>query len=128
MFDNKKFTSQKTLSNKKFVRFFSILFMLVSIYLFINKKLILSSSLILVIIIMLFSYWKKPQIITYLKNLWMGFGKILSLIVGNIFIIIIFLFIITPTGIYYKLFKKNKVTNTNFNNNVNQEIDFYKEF
>ena len=89
-------------SNKTFGYFFSLVFLISSVYLFFqNNKLyifFLSLSCAFAIISLTF-----PKLLSPLNLLWMKFGILLGKIINPIIFGIIFFFMITPIGLIRKL-------------------------
>ena len=59
------------------------------------------SSIFLIITII------RPNILTIFNKLWTKFGLLLGKVISPIIISLIFLFIITPIGLYFKVFRKD---------------------
>jgi len=59
------------------------------------------SSIFLIITII------RPNILTIFNKLWTKFGLLLGKVISPIIISLIFFFIITPIGLYFKVFRKD---------------------
>lgn len=66
-----------------------------------------------------------PNILTILNKLWTKFGLLLGKVISPIIISLIFLFIITPIGLYFKVFRKDilnlKITKKNSSYWINRK-------
>ena len=102
-------------SNRSFGIVFSIVFLIIAIYPLINNDEIRKWSLIISIIFLILGYFKS-RILTPLNSLWNKFGIFLGRIVSPIILGVIYFFIVTPTSILMRLFKKD-LLNLKFSNN-----------
>ena len=93
-----KLTHIELPSNKKFGFFFSIIFFIVSIYLFLIENIILASLLASLGIIFIIITLIKPGILQPLNNLWMKF------VLG-----LIFFGLITPVSLITGLFGRDEL-------------------
>ena len=94
-----------TSSNRSFGIVFSIVFLIIAIYPLINDEDIRIWSLVVSIIFLILGYFKST-ILTPLNSLWYKFGIFLGRIVSPIILGVIYFFIVTPTSILMRLFKK----------------------
>tara|TARA_B100000029_G_scaffold504528_1_gene583553 strand:- start:288 stop:677 length:390 start_codon:yes stop_codon:yes gene_type:complete len=98
---------KKIPSNRSFGFIFSILFFILSIYLYIfNNSSYFNFFLIISLIIFLIAIFV-PKILSPFNNIWNRFSILLSKIVNPIVLGIIFYLIITPIGIIAKLFGRD---------------------
>ena len=104
-----------TSSNRSFGIVFSIVFLIIAFYPLINNDDIRKWSLIISIIFLVLGYFKSG-ILTPLNSLWYKFGIFLGRIVSPIILGVIYFFIVTPTSILMRLFKKD-LLNLKFSNN-----------
>ena len=104
-----------TSSNRSFGIVFSIVFLIIAIYPLINNEDIRVWSLIVSVIFLILGYFKS-RILTPLNSLWNKFGIFLGRIVSPIILGVIYFFIVTPTSILMRLFKKD-LLNLKFSNN-----------
>tara|TARA_B100001121_G_C18308553_1_gene443097 strand:+ start:191 stop:577 length:387 start_codon:yes stop_codon:yes gene_type:complete len=104
-----------TSSNRSFGIVFSIVFLIIAIYPLINNEDIRNWSLIVSLIFLILGYLKS-RILTPLNSLWFKFGIFLGRIVSPIILGVIYYFIVTPTSILMRLFKKD-LLNLKFSNN-----------
>ena len=104
-----------TSSNRSFGIVFSIVFLIIAIYPLINDEDIRIWSLVVSIIFLILGYFKST-ILTPLNSLWYKFGIFLGRIVSPIILGVIYFFIVTPTSILMRLFKKD-LLNLKFSNN-----------
>ena len=107
-------TKIKMGSNKSFGIVFCLFFLLVFCYLIFKYQNINYWFLILSIIF-LFLGLINSRILTPLNIIWFKFGLFLGKIISPIIMIIIFYFLVTPTGILMRIFKKD-LLNLKFNN------------
>tara|TARA_B100000886_G_scaffold333338_1_gene287221 strand:+ start:47962 stop:48348 length:387 start_codon:yes stop_codon:yes gene_type:complete len=104
-----------TSSNRSFGIVFSIVFLIIAIYPLINDEDIRIWSLVISVIFLILGYFKST-ILTPLNSLWYKFGIFLGKIVSPIILGVIYFFIVTPTSILMRLFKKD-LLNLKFSNN-----------
>jgi len=93
-------------SEKSFGVVFSIIFMIIALYpLFINSSINLIFFILSIIFIILsFTF---PNIFKYPNLIWFKFGKLLGLIISPIILSIVYLSVIMPIGIIFKIIKKD---------------------
>ena len=93
-------------SNKNFGITFSIFFLILTFYIFINHELfnlwLLSISLIFFILGI-----KDSKLLLPANKIWFKFGILLGKIVSPVAMGIIFFFVITPIGLILRIFKKD---------------------
>ncbi len=96
-------------SNRKFGLFFTIVFLALSIFLYIIE--FTSSSYILITLsgIFLSITLIKADLLLPLNKLWMRFGLLLSMIVSPIVLGLIFFVLVTPYGIVMRLFGRDEL-------------------
>ena len=110
-------------SNKSFGIVFFFFFLILSVYLYFKD-----SSLYLIIIFFLLSFFfiisglLQSKILTPLNRIWFKFGILLGKIISPIIMGIIFFFVVTPIGIFMKIFKKD-ILNLKYNNNISYWIE-----
>tara|TARA_X000000950_G_scaffold247766_1_gene306321 strand:+ start:128 stop:511 length:384 start_codon:yes stop_codon:yes gene_type:complete len=102
-------------SNKSFGITFSVIFILISLWFYFQKEMIIYSLIILSIIFFSISLIK-PAIFGPINVLWFKFGMLLGRIMSPIIFGIIFFLVATPTGLLMKIFKKD-LLHTKKNNN-----------
>ena len=95
-----------TSSNRSFGIVFSIVFLIIATYPLINNEDIRIWSLIVSLIFLILGY-SQSSILTPLNRLWYKFGIFLGRIVSPIILGVIFFFIVTPTSLLMRLFKKD---------------------
>ena len=97
-------------SNRKFGLFFTFIFLLVSIYLYIKKfDIFLVYSFGFIAISLFIITLIKADILVSLNKLWMRFGLILGLIISPIIMGIIFFFIFTPLAIFIRIMGRDEL-------------------
>ena len=101
-------------SNRSFGIVFCIVFLLVSIYPLINGENIRYWSLIVSLIFLILGFLNS-KILTPLNKIWFKFGIFLGRIISPFIMGIIFFFVVTPTGLLMRIFKKD-LLNLKFNN------------
>ena len=98
--------------NKQFGYLFFLIFLIITIYSYVNSSEInyisLGFSLIFLLITLI-----KPVLFEPLNNIWIKFGKILGNIIAPIVMAIIFFIILTPISFILKLIGKD-LLNTKF--------------
>mgnify|MGYP001187386857 FL=1 len=101
-------------SNRSFGIVFCIVFLLVSIYPLINGENIRYWSLIISLIFLILGFLNSKAL-TPLNKIWFKFGIFLGRIISPFIMGIIFFFVVTPTGLLMRIFKKD-LLNLKFNN------------
>jgi hypothetical protein len=93
-------------NNIFFGMFFFIFFLIISLYPLISNKSIriwsATASMVFLIITII-----KPNLFTFLNKLWIKFGILLGKIISPIVMALVFFFVVTPTGIFVKILKKD---------------------
>lgn len=104
--EDRQLIISNTLSNRKFGLIFSLIFLIINLYFFFFKD---TFILILGIISLLFFITAIlfPNILGKLNNLWFIFGKKVGSIISMIIMFSIYALTIIPTGLIFKLFKKD---------------------
>jgi len=97
-------------SNKSFGALFSVVFLIVAIYFYINKNILFflifgNFSIILTIITL-----SKSEILSPLNKMWMRFGLFLGMIINPVVMGFIFFFIFTPVSFLMKLFGRDELS------------------
>ena len=100
-------------SNRSFGVVFFVVFLLVSIYPLINEENIRYWSLIVSLIFLILGFLNS-KILTPLNKIWFKFGIFLGRIISPFIMGIIFFFVVTPTGLLMRIFKKD-LLNLKFN-------------
>ena len=93
-------------SNKSFGIVFFILFIIIGFYPLLNDGYIRIWSIVVSIIFLILGL-SNAKILTPLNKVWFQFGIILGRIVSPIIMLLIFFFVVTPTGIIMRLFGKD---------------------
>lgn len=96
-------------SDKKFGFFFTIVFLITSIYLYSKSYTYILYFFIALTIIFFFTTIIEARIFRPLNRLWMSFGLILGLIISPIVMGFIFFFIFTPVGIMMRMFGRDEL-------------------
>tara|TARA_B100000963_G_scaffold360234_1_gene390391 strand:- start:16360 stop:16755 length:396 start_codon:yes stop_codon:yes gene_type:complete len=102
-------------SEKSFGIVFSIIFMIIALYpLFVNSSInitFLTFSIIFIILSFIF-----PSIFKYPNIIWFKFGRLLGFIISPIILSTVYLSVIMPIGIIFKIIKKDPLEKSfNFN-------------
>ncbi|MAR94898.1 MAG: hypothetical protein CMD46_00815 [Gammaproteobacteria bacterium] len=93
-------------SEKSFGIVFAIIFMMIALYpLFFNSSINLTFFTFSVIFIILSFIF--PSIFKYPNLIWFKFGKLLGLIISPIILSIVYLSVIMPIGIIFKIIRKD---------------------
>ena len=108
-------------SNRSFGIVFFIVFLLVSIYPLINGENIRYWSLMISLIFLILGFLNS-NVLTPLNKLWFKFGIFLGRIISPFIMGIIFFFVVTPTGLLMRIFKKD-LLNLKFNNDKSYWIE-----
>ena len=93
-------------SNRNFGFVFSIFFLLIYFYIYINSEISLIWMLIISVIFFILGAFNS-KLLNPLNKIWYKFGIILGKIISPFIMGFIFYFIITPTGILMKVMKKD---------------------
>ncbi len=104
--EDRQLIISNTLSNRKFGLIFSLIFLIINLYFLFFKD---TFILILGIISLLFFLTAilLPNILGKFNNLWFIFGKKVGSIISMIIMFSIYALTIIPTGLIFKLFKKD---------------------
>ena len=97
---------KKKSSEKSFGIVFSVVFLIVSLWPVLDSNQIRLPWLIVSAILLLLSFLK-PVLLKPFNLLWMKIGALLGKIVPPIVMLVIFFVIVTPIGIFLKIFKKD---------------------
>ena len=108
-------------SNRSFGIVFFVVFLLISIYPLINEDNIRYWSLIISFIFIILGLLNS-KILTPLNKIWFKFGIFLGRIISPFIMGIIFFFVVTPTGLLMRIFKKD-LLNLKFNSNKSYWIE-----
>ena len=108
-------------SNRSFGIVFFIVFLLISLYPIINDENIRYWSLIVSLIFLILGFLNS-KILTPLNKIWFKFGIFLGRIISPFIMGIIFFFVVTPTGLLMRIFKKD-LLNLKFNNGKSYWIE-----
>ena len=104
-----KFSDIKLPSNRKFGFFFSVIFTIISIYLFFYDNYNTAYIFLVISIIFFLITILKADLLLPFNKLWMSFGFILGLIVNPVVLGIIYFLVFTPTGLIMRLFKRDEL-------------------
>tara|TARA_B100001057_G_scaffold208591_1_gene209285 strand:- start:187 stop:570 length:384 start_codon:yes stop_codon:yes gene_type:complete len=104
----------KISSNRNFGIVFFLVFLFISLYPLLNDKTIQIWSLIVSLIFLILGL-TNSKILSPLNKLWFKFGIFLGKIISPLVMGIIFFFVVTPIGLFMKIFKKD-LLNLKFNN------------
>lgn len=96
-------------SNQKFGYFFTLVFIIISIYFYFKEINILFyiSAIISIVFFLITSF--RANILKPLNKLWMKFGLILGKIINPIIMGVIYFFIFSPIGILIRLFGRDEL-------------------
>ncbi len=104
-------------SNRNFGVVFCIVFMIISLWPLLSQNEIRIWSLIISIAFLLLGLINST-LLTPLNKLWFKFGILLGNIISPIIMGIIFFFVVTPTGLLMKIFKKDPLNLKKNNSNT----------
>ena len=96
----------KKSSEKSFGIVFSVVFLIISLWPFLDGNQIRLPWLIVSAILILLSFLK-PILLKPFNLLWMKLGALLGKVVAPIVMLVIFFVVVTPIGIVLKIFKKD---------------------
>jgi hypothetical protein len=103
----KKFQNIELPSDFKFGLFFSIIFLILSIYFYQNNSVIACYAFGLIFITFFIITILKPKLLNFLNKYWMIFGYSLSVVISPILMGLIFFFIFTPVSLIFKIFGRD---------------------
>ncbi len=105
-----KFSEIKLPSNRKFGITFSIIFLIIGLYLGFTAAyfLLVYTSIILASLFLSLAIYK-PKWLSKLNRAWMFFGFLLSLIISPIVMGVIFFLVFTPVSLIMKLFGRDEL-------------------
>ena len=104
-------------SNRNFGVVFCIVFMIISLWPLLSQNEIRIWPLIISIIFLLLGLINST-LLTPLNKLWFKFGILLGNIISPIIMGIIFFFVVTPTGLLMRIFKKDPLNLKKNNSNT----------
>ena len=104
-------------SNRNFGIVFFIVFLVIALWPLLKQNEIRIWSLIISITFLLLGLINST-LLTPLNKLWFKFGILLGNIISPIIMGIIFFFVVTPTGLLMKIFKKDPLNLKKNNNNT----------
>jgi hypothetical protein len=104
----------KRSSNKSFGIVFFALFLIIGIWPLLNNEAFRLWALIISLIFLILGFMDS-KLLTPLNILWFKFGLFLGKIVSPLVMGIIYFFVVTPTGLLMKIFRKD-VLNLKYNN------------
>lgn len=107
-------TNIKINTNRSFGLVFSVIFLLITIYVFINNG-FLNLYLITISCIMAILGFLNSNLLTPLNKVWFRFGIFLGKIMNPIIMGVIFFFIVTPISVILRLMKKD-ILNLKYSN------------
>jgi len=107
----------KISSNRSFGIVFFIVFLIIAIYPIFKSEDVRLWSLIISMIFLILGLINS-NFLTPLNKLWFKFGILLGNIISPIIMGIIFFFVVTPTGLLMKIFKKDPLNLKKNNNNT----------
>ena len=96
-------------SNKKFGYFFTLIFLIITGYFFLNKSLNLAYVFAAISITLFFITLVKANLLLYPNKLWIQFGLLLGMIISPIVLGVLFFVLFTPTAIIMKLFGRDEL-------------------
>ena len=108
-------------SNKSFGIVFFIVFLLIAFYPLINQENIRIWSLVISLVFLILGL-KNSNILSPLNKIWFKFGILLGKIVSPIVMCMIYVLVVTPTGLLMRLFGKD-ILNLKFNNEKSYWIE-----
>ena len=107
----------KRSSEKSFGILFFVVFAIIGLWPLLNGNPIRIWSLSIAAAILAIAIFK-PNILTPFNNTWIKLGEKIGHIIAPIIMFLIFIFVVTPTGLILKLFRKD-ILNLKFSKNSN---------
>ena len=104
-----KFSEIELPSNKKFGYFFTLIFLIITGYFFLNKSLNLAYVFATISITLFFITIVKADLLLYPNKLWIQFGLLLGMIISPIVLGVLFFVLFTPTAIIMKLYGRDEL-------------------
>ncbi len=104
-----KFSEIELPSNKKFGYFFTLIFIILTGYFFVNKSLSLVYIFATISTTLFFITMAKADLLSYPNKLWIRFGLLLGMIISPIVLGVLFFILFTPTAILMKLFGRDEL-------------------
>tara|TARA_B100000700_G_scaffold37803_1_gene37476 strand:+ start:539 stop:955 length:417 start_codon:yes stop_codon:yes gene_type:complete len=104
-----KFSEIELPSNKKFGYFFTLIFIILTGYFFVNKSLSLVYIFATISTTLFFITIVKADLLSYPNKLWIRFGLLLGMIISPIVLGVLFFILFTPTAILMKLFGRDEL-------------------
>ena len=98
--------NNKKKNNILFGKLFFIFFLIIGFYPLISSEPIRVWSIILSFVFLILTIIK-PNLFTFLNNLWTQFGIILGKIISPIVMGLVFFIVVTPIGFLVRIFKKD---------------------
>ena len=108
-------------SNRSFGVFFAVIFLIVAFWPLLNDGEVRAWSLLVSLVFLILGLLNS-KILTPLNKLWFMFGIFLGNFISPIIMGIIFFFVVSPTGLIMRLFKKDLI-NLKKNNNKSYWIE-----
>jgi energy-coupling factor transporter transmembrane protein EcfT len=102
----KKLRNSVSRNNITFGILFFFFFLVISLYPLISNEPIRIWSIILSLVFLVITIIK-PNLFSFLNKLWIKFGILLGKIISPIVMGLVFFFVVTPIGIFVKIFKKD---------------------
>ena len=96
----------QTSSEKSFGIVFSSIFLIIALYPLFNSSNYHIWALIVSVVFLLLAYLA-PKILILPNKLWFKFGILLSSIISPVFLSLLYIFLVLPTGIIMRLLRKN---------------------
>ena len=96
-------------SNKKFGYFFTLIFLIITGYFFLNKSSNLAYVFAAISITLFFITLVKADLLLYPNKLWIQFGLLLGMIISPIVLGVLFFVLFTPTAIIMKLYGRDEL-------------------
>ena len=97
-------------SNKKFGYFFSLIFILISGYVYLQNLIIVSLTFFLLSLIFLIISLFCSKLLLPLNKAWLKFGVFLGKIISPIVLGLIFFFLITPVSLITRAFGRDELS------------------
>ena len=93
-------------NNITFGILFFIFFLIIGLYPLNSDETIRVWSVVLSLVFLIITIIK-PNLFTFLNKFWIKFGLLLGKIISPIVMVLVFFFVVTPTGIFIRILKKD---------------------
>ena len=119
MSEFKRYSKIKSSSSKSFGILFSIVFLIIYVYLFFQHKINVPYLVFISALLCAMGFFY-PKSLYYPNKIWLKFGLLIGSIISPVVMIIIYIVSILPLSLYFQIFKKDLL-----NINIDKKINSY---